>query len=317
MRANLFLGCPGEVMNEFRIRCGFAGLALLSAVLSGCGGDMPRAAGNAAPEKAAKSTAPTAATPAAVVAATPIRTPAKAPPVTEAKSVRKVTLNPFQMPDIPEEFLAPKEEPKPAEYAAPVRPFERPKVRLLGFSDVDGFKALVELKGDVRAVEAGDVIEGVEVVSIEPPKVTFQFASSNWSTKLFDQPWSNQQTGIASSPGASRAFTNQSRSTPRTNAPAYATRAPLAAVIRGPSEPSMLDESTSEDTPEIGGNATPFIPGIPAIPGMPKGAGGVGIPGLGYLPGMPPPGAMPGMPGGPGATPGTPGGPGATPVGND
>ncbi|MGI8982630.1 MAG: hypothetical protein ACR2FY_25640 [Pirellulaceae bacterium] len=221
------------------------------------------------------------------------------------------------MPEIPEEFLPPKEEMKPAEYPAPVRQAERPKVRLLGFSDVDGFKALVELKGNVMAVEAGDVIEGVEVVSIEPPKVTFQFASSNWSTRLFDQAWSNQQTAFAASPGASRAFTNQSRSTPRTNAPAYATRTPSAAVIRGPAGPSMLDESTSEDTPGIGGNATPFIPGIPAIPGMPAGARGVGIPGLGSLPGMPPPDAMPGMPGGPGAMPGTPGGPGAPPVGNN
>ena len=312
MRASLFLGCPGEVMNELRICRGFAALVLLSAVVTGCGRDTQREAGKAAPTKVAKHTVPTAAAPAAIAAEAPISMPIKSAPVaaTAAKPARMTALNPFQMPDVPEEFLSPKEEPRSDEYAAPNRQTERPKVRLLGFSDVDGFKALVELKGDVLAVEAGDVIEGVQVVSIQPPIVTFQFANSNWSTKLFDQPWSNQQTAMASTPGSSRTFAAQSRSPPRTNSPAYATRTPPAAALRGPA---------GDDVLEAGIPGSGVSSALPSIPGMPSGDGSSGIPGLGSIPGMPSGGApgaggMPGPPGGAGALPsGTgavPGGPG-------
>lgn len=341
MRANLFLGCPGEVMNDFRILCGIAGLALLSAVLSGCGGDTPRAADKAAPAKAAKKTAPTVATPAAVVAATPIRKPGKAAPALETKPARKVTVNPFQMPEIPEEFLAPKEEPTSVETAAPVRPFERPKVRLLGFSDVDGFRALVELKGDVLAVEEGDLVEGVQIVSIKPPSVTFQFANSNWSTKLFDQPWSNQQTGVASNSGQSRPAGARSRSTPRRNPLATNSRSPLPGgrlpltSIFGASIPKLGGNSGTPytaDTPAGNGGGAASIPGMPAggidsasgIPGLPGPAGNPGAPpasagmtgGTSAIPsGSPVPSGPLAMPGIPSATPGGASGFGGMPGG--
>jgi hypothetical protein len=221
--------------------------------------------------------------------------------VTEAKPIRKVTLNPFQMPEIPEEFLPPKEDLKPVESAAPIRQLERPKVRLLGFSNVDGLKALVELKGDVLAVEAGDVIEGVQIVSVQAPNVTFQFANSIWSTKLFDQPWFNQQTGLASTPTAPRALATQSHSTSRTNTrnPVPASRGTAGLNILGAAIPRIIESSTT-----------------PAVPGIPSADGSSGVPGAGSIPGMPSSGAPPasGMPNIPGS-PGVPAGPGAIPGG--
>ncbi|MBC7854962.1 MAG: hypothetical protein IAF94_16140 [Pirellulaceae bacterium] len=313
-------------MNEFRIRCGFAGLALLSASLTGCGGDTPRVADKAAPAKAAKNSPAAAAAPAALVAAAPITTPAKTAPAAEMKPVRKVRLNPFQMPDIPEEFLQPKEEPRPDEDAAPVRQAERPKVRLLGFSNVDGFKALVELKGEVLAVEAGDVIEGVHVVSLEPPGITLQFASSRWGTKLFEQPWHNEQTSLASSSGAARPVSTQSRSSPRTNSPATTSRSPLPGgrlpltSIFGASIPkfgSNIGTPDTADTPAGSGGGAASIPGMPAG-GIAGESGTPGLPGPTGIPGAPPtsagitsgtsamPGASPAMPSGPLAMPGIP-----------
>src|SRR5688572_1339692 len=171
----------GKPMNVSRYGGGLACLTLLfAAAFAGCGGATPEASKTVTPAKSD------------VIKAAPLAV-AAAKPAAEVKPVKKLSLNPFQMPEIPEEFLPPKEESEPVASAAPTRQMERPKLRLLGFSNVDGFKALVELKGDVRAVEAGDVIDGVQVVSIEPPNVTFQFASSRWATKLFDQPWHNEQ----------------------------------------------------------------------------------------------------------------------------
>jgi hypothetical protein len=290
-------------MNEFRHRCGLVfPTVLFAAVFAGCGAapEAAKSVGSAKPD-VAKAAAPALA-PAAV---------ATAKPAAETKPAKKLNLNPFQMPEIPEEFLPPKEEPKSAESAAPTKQTERPKLRLLGFSNVDGFKALVELKGDVQAVQAGDVIEGVQVVSVEPPNVTFQFASSRWATKLFDQPWHNEQTGVASSPGASRAFSTQSRAAPRASTGATSSRLPAPAGARIPAVPSILGSGiprigappTAEMPPPIGGS-------VGSVAGMPiAGAAAASIPGISGPAGMPSaPGAVPGVPyGAPSGTSATPG----------
>src|SRR6185436_1171911 len=233
-------------------------------------------------------------------------------PAAEIKPAKKLRLNPFQMPEIPEEFLPPKEEPKTAESTASTKQTERPKLRLLGFSNVDGFKALVELKGDVQAVEAGDVIEGVQVVSVEPPNVTFQFASSRWSTKLFYQPWHNEQTGVASSPGASRAFSTPSRGAARTSPVAPTSRLPAPAGARMPFVPSILGSGI----PRIGAPSTADMPpasggGLGSVAGMPVAGGDAasGIPGISGPAGAP--GAPAAMPGVPYAAPGGANGPGS------
>ena len=281
-------------MNIFRDRCGWV-LLFFAIAFAGCGAGTPQAAKSAAPAKTdVIKTVPPALARAAVA-------PAK--PTAEAKPVKKLNLNPFQMPEVPEEFLPPKEEPKLAETASSVKQTERPRLRLLGFSNVDGFKALVELKGDVQAVAAGDVIEGVQVVSVEPPNVTFQFASSRWATKLFEQPWHNEQTGVALS----------SRSTPRANTGASITRAPAAASTRRSAGPNMFGAGAGAGVPQIG------VSSGSAIPGMPSSNSAGGIPGLGSIPGMPgaPGGGMPGLPGSTGipAMPGAGGLPGSVPTG--
>lgn len=306
-------------MSSFRYRGGQVFLTLLLAAVAGCGGGTPEAAKSVAPAKpdSAKAAAP-------VTAPAPVAT-AKS----EVKPAKKLNLNPFQMPEIPEEFLPPKEESKSLESAAPTKQTERPKLRLLGFSNVNGFKALVELKGDVQAVEAGDVIEGVQVVSVEPPNVTFQFASSRWATKLFDQPWHNEQTGIASSPGANRGNSTPSRGIARASAVAPPSRLPAPAGARVPAVPSIFGSGiprigapSTADIPPASGGSSGSVAGMPVagadagggIPGISGPAGAPGVPAA--MPGVPyaapvgasgPPGAA-AMPSGPIALPGIPGG---------
>lgn len=75
---------------------------------------------------------------------------------------------------------------------------DRPRIRLLGFSRIDGdANALVEIKGEVLAIKQGDMIEGAEVVTLESDMATFQFAGQRWSTRLFDQPWLNEQKAFS------------------------------------------------------------------------------------------------------------------------
>ena len=301
-------------MNLSRIRHGLPCLFLATlAAFVGCGGETPDVAAIHSPAEQNSEKAEPAVTP----TPTPVAKPADIKPAPDPIPAKKLSINPFQMPDIPEEFLPAKEEAKPVEQAAPEKQVERPRLRLLGFVNVDGFKALVESKGDVKAVAVGESIEGVKIVSIEQPNVTFQYASARWSTKLFEQPWHNEQTGVASSPSATRAFTSQSRSTPRSSSVASSTRTSTPSTSYGSGGlggPSMPGGGMGGGMPGIGGAS-----GMPSIPGMNSGDGGSGIPGLGSIPGMPSGGGAGAMPGGGGAMPGgggaMPGGGGAMPGG--
>ena len=79
------------------------------------------------------------------------------------------------------------------------KPVERPNVRLIGFSNVDGGgeKALLEVQGEIYSLDVGGSAEGIEVLTISPPQVTFQFSKQRWNTKLFEQPWHDGPTATA------------------------------------------------------------------------------------------------------------------------
>jgi len=83
-----------------------------------------------------------------------------------------------------------------------------PHIRLLGFSKVDGqLRALVELKGETLPVEQGDIINGVEVVSVAEGGVSFQHAGQRWTSYLFEKlesrPVVVARAAVPSSTGAS------------------------------------------------------------------------------------------------------------------
>lgn len=65
---------------------------------------------------------------------------------------------------------------------------ENEPVRLIGFVNVDKLKALLAFDGKMRAMEVGESYHDVEVVAIDPPKITLQRGNERWITALFDQP---------------------------------------------------------------------------------------------------------------------------------
>ena len=63
-----------------------------------------------------------------------------------------------------------------------------PQIRLLGFSRYnEQFKALVQVRGEILAIEQGEVIDGAEVVAVDAEGVSFQFAGQRWTTRLFEK----------------------------------------------------------------------------------------------------------------------------------
>jgi outer membrane biosynthesis protein TonB len=63
-----------------------------------------------------------------------------------------------------------------------------PQIRLLGFSRLDGqLRALVQVKGETLPVEQGDIINGIEVVSVDEDGVSFQHAGQRWTSRLFEK----------------------------------------------------------------------------------------------------------------------------------
>lgn len=77
-------------------------------------------------------------------------------------------------------------------------------VRLIGFVDVGRLKALLAFNGKLRGMEVGEVYNNVEVLAIDPPRVTLQRGKQRWITALFDQPVVHQEasgsTGTQASP---------------------------------------------------------------------------------------------------------------------
>ncbi len=156
---------------------------------------------------------------------------------------------------------------------------ENETVRLIGFVKVDKLKALLVFNGKMRAMETGDVYRQVEVVQIDPPRVTLQRGQERWITTLFDQPIVQQETPSAlrvESPQVT-VGTNSGRSpfTPphmrqslETDqlAPSTTSRLPIVT-------PNRAWDSVSGNLPTppgINDLPIPELPKIPPLPGPPK-----------------------------------------------
>ncbi len=163
---------------------------------------------------------------------------------------------------------------------------ENEPVRLIGFVDVGTLKALLAFDGKIRGLEVGEVHRNVEVVSIEPPRVTLQRGRERWITALFDQP-------VVNAPSES--------STGSSDGPQVTVGQP-ASARGGLSTPWPLNGLGTM----FGGQGPP-VPGLPGIPSFgPPGANSANSPtgeeNAPAFPGMP---ALPPIPGLPGVSPPT------------
>jgi len=157
---------------------------ILVATLAGCGANSPP------PHKGVQAQAPApvpnvAPTPpptAPEIKPAPVEAPKPRPAKKERLQVEKTRIAQlFQVPEFTRTG-ANCPDPKAAGPGAP------PSIRLLGFSRVDDQpRALIEVKGEVLAVEQGDVIEGVEVVALDEESISFQLAGQRWSNRLFEK----------------------------------------------------------------------------------------------------------------------------------
>ena len=66
-----------------------------------------------------------------------------------------------------------------------------PQLRLVGFVEVEGLKALLSVEGKLNVVTIGDTAEGLKIIAIEPPAVTLKHGDDGkeFQMNLFDQPW--------------------------------------------------------------------------------------------------------------------------------
>ena len=69
--------------------------------------------------------------------------------------------------------------------AAPERPETAGDVKLRGFVNVDGVKALLVINGQITPTVAGQQYAGIDVIAIEPPQVTLQRGRVRWTEKLY------------------------------------------------------------------------------------------------------------------------------------
>jgi hypothetical protein len=61
---------------------------------------------------------------------------------------------------------------------------QQPEQRLLGFVNVDGRKALLQIDGKLWAARQGESRNGIEVVEITPAHVTLRRAGETWKVSL-------------------------------------------------------------------------------------------------------------------------------------
>jgi hypothetical protein len=105
------------------------------------------------------------------------------PPTVESNtsSPKQAFQPPF--PNREELFLPPAEKP-----AIATRPRSNEDVVLMGFADVEGEKALLKIDGVITPLRAGESRGAVRVLAIDPPRVTLQRGSRQWTERLFDAP---------------------------------------------------------------------------------------------------------------------------------
>ena len=58
------------------------------------------------------------------------------------------------------------------------------RVQLKGFVNLDGIRAILVVDGETNTVAVGDVRDGLEVISIQPPRVTLQRGRVRWTETL-------------------------------------------------------------------------------------------------------------------------------------
>lgn len=87
-----------------------------------------------------------------------------------------------------------------------------PQVKLLGFVKIEGGadRAFVQIGPLTDIVEAGQILQGIEVISLQDPTMTLQLNGARWNVSMFDQPAttalaSNQRGPSTRGPAAMRA----------------------------------------------------------------------------------------------------------------
>ena len=218
----------------------------------------------------------------------------------------------------------PEPEPEPEPVAQPI--VEAPKqqkalppLRLVGFVEVEGLKALLSVEGKLKVVVIGDTqdgLEGLQIIAIEPPAVTLKHGEDGqeFQMNLYEQPWFHPAGAVTDdrkSFGGKPVFQKNQTPTTGVSLPGGLTNGP---------------GTTPPGAPIPGGmSAPPVIPGFGGTIGPPPGAPGFNV---NNMPGVPGPPAdnrsksskktskstkdsssssalgMPGLPGGP-ALPGT------------
>jgi hypothetical protein len=58
------------------------------------------------------------------------------------------------------------------------------RVRLKGFVNLDGIRAILVVNGETTSLAAGDKSQGIEVISIKPPRVTLQRGRVRWTESI-------------------------------------------------------------------------------------------------------------------------------------
>jgi hypothetical protein len=96
-------------------------------------------------------------------------------------------------------------EPEPAPEIVRSDNVPLPPLRLLGFVDVKGTKALLSLDGEVKLVGAGDVVAGVQVTEATFPHLTLKHRENQVTINLFQQDWQNMPTGRSVQPASTAA----------------------------------------------------------------------------------------------------------------
>ena len=61
-------------------------------------------------------------------------------------------------------------------------------VSLIGFANVDRQQVLLRIDGVIASLTVGDSRGELQVLAIDPPKVTLKRANREWTVKLFDTP---------------------------------------------------------------------------------------------------------------------------------
>lgn len=72
----------------------------------------------------------------------------------------------------------------PKRQGAPSKSQHDDVVELIGFARLDKVKALLSFNGEVSPLAEGSALYGVEVISIQPPKVVLQRGRQRWQASL-------------------------------------------------------------------------------------------------------------------------------------